>query len=510
MKCLRMLISSALLIAMGSVYPQSGTYDFYLGATQDGRSISQTVSGVTLTIHSDNTIGSMTLQDWSAYPPFTNNAATMNGIDNPSCTFVFSQPVNLSTILVADFNSGRPHLLFTPNTGSSVNGSVDADNGTYFTLNFVQITSFVITNFVGGTVNLGFDQVVMTAPPSVTFTDGGAFTPVVTRGSINQAIGRFRLTGNISGAALTAASIRLDGVRTGLSNLELWQSTDATFGSDTQVGSSVAADPGNGNSVSFSGFSSSIATGGTYYFLTGNLASDAEGKVHGVIIANGNLTLSNGTLSGTIVNAQLSSGDASLPVGLSAFSARAEGRSIILSWITESETDNLGFILERSDDGNSWTTTASYKTIDALRGKGNTSSRTEYSFEDGTAEPGNKYFYRLSDVSTGGDVTAHASLSIQTDAVPGKTEMTKAFPNPFNPRTFIAYNLAEGTFVRLSVFDMLGRRVKTLHSGHQPAGSYHEYWNGTDDGGNKVPSGGYIIQMATEETRQTQKVLLTK
>jgi hypothetical protein len=108
----------------------------------------------------------------------------MNGIAKPSCTFAFNQPVNITTLLVADFNSGRPHLLFTPNTGSSVHGTVDADNGTNFTLNFIQITSFVITNYDGGDINLGFDQVVMAAPvPEIniqgngTTIDDGEVTP---------------------------------------------------------------------------------------------------------------------------------------------------------------------------------------------------------------------------------------------------------------------------------------------------------------------------------------------
>ena len=57
---------------------------------------------------------------------------------------------------------------------------------------------------------------------------------------------------------------------------------------------------------------------------------------------------------------------------------------------------------------------------------------------------------------------------------------------------------------------MLGRQVKSLYNGKQVAGSYNVYWNATDETGNKVPSGGYIIQMKTETTRQTQKVMLMK
>jgi hypothetical protein len=69
-------------------------------------------------------------------------------------------------------------------------------------------------------------------------------------------------------------------------------------------------------------------------------------------------------------------------------------------------------------------------------------------------ESGKDYTYRLSDVSTQGEVTAYARLTIKTDALPETTEMEKTFPNPFNPKTFIACNLAKDTDVNISVFDM--------------------------------------------------------
>ncbi|HPG40304.1 MAG TPA: FlgD immunoglobulin-like domain containing protein [bacterium] len=371
-----------------------------------------------------------------------------------------------------------------------------------------------------GTTN-GDDVTFDTDDAAITFTDGSAFTPAITLGSANQVIGRFTLSGDVAGAALTAASIKLNGTRTGLSNLKLWSSADATFesGSDTQLGSTVAADPGDGGSASFSGFTSSIATGGTYYFLTGDVAAGATGIVQGIIVANANLSFFNATLSGTITNAPLSNGDASLPVELTSFTATVQGNAIVLSWQTATETDNLGFILERSvgaDDnppgeaGTGWQTIASYQTRNELKGQGNTSSRTEYAFTDQTVESGKSYSYRLSDVSTKGKITVYASLSITMDNLPETTELGKAYPNPFNPQTFIGYELAEDTDVTIRVFDMLGRQVKTLFNGHQFAGSYNVYWNATDERGNKVPSGSYIIQMKTKTTRQTQKVMLMK
>jgi hypothetical protein len=346
----------------------------------------------------------------------------------------------------------------------------------------------------------------------VTFADGSGYTSSVAKGSVNQALGRFRLTGNISGASLTAASIKLNEARTGLSNFKLWSSTDGSFGGDTQLGSTVAVDPGSGNSVSYSGFSSAVSTSGTYYFLTGDVATDATGIVQAVLTANGSLTVFPGSLLGTITNAPLSSADVPLPAGLVFFSARAEKNSVVLNWRTESELNNAGFILDRSEETDVWVQIASYQTHAELLGRGNNSSAVDYAFRDLNVETGNDYAYRLSDVSTGGEITAHAPLSVfvKANITPATTEMDKAYPNPFNPRTFISYRLSEDTPVDILVFNMLGHPVRTLVEGRQPAGNYHVYWDGTDETGQKSPSGGYVIRLVTGETVLAQRVLMLK
>lgn len=203
--------------------------------------------------------------------------------------------------------------------------------------------------------------------------------------------------------------------------------------------------------------------------------------------------------------------DISLPVELSSFSAVPKGVGIALQWVTESELFNLGFILERSeDDHESWEEIASYRTHDALKGQGNTSSRTEYTFTDMFVEAGHSYYYRLSDVSIQGEITTYPPIFIQLEDLPKETLLEKVYPNPFNPQTCITYHLAEETQVKITVFDMLGRSVKALYNGRQHAGSYHIYWNGTNENGMKAASGTYIIRMQTDYTIQIQKVMFMK
>ncbi len=202
--------------------------------------------------------------------------------------------------------------------------------------------------------------------------------------------------------------------------------------------------------------------------------------------------------------------DTSLPVDISSFSARCEGQSVIINWTTESETDNLGFILERSLDKTVWTTIASYQTDDALKGQGNTSSATEYTFTDSKIKHDATYAYRLSDVNTNGKVSVYSSLNITVDTLPKMTDMEKAYPNPFNPQTHIAYHLAKEADVEITVFNILGRQIKTLHSGRQVAGSYHVYWNATNNSGDNVPTGTFLICMQAGDIYKIQKVLLIK
>ena len=71
------------------------------------------------------------------------------------------------------------------------------------------------------------------------------------------------------------------------------------------------------------------------------------------------------------------------------------------------------------------------------------------------------------------------------------------YPNPFNPSTTIAYDLAEDSRVTLVIYNLLGQKVRTLFEGFQLAGRYRFTWNGQDDAGQIVPGGVYFYQLRT-------------
>ncbi|MCK5146251.1 choice-of-anchor D domain-containing protein [bacterium] len=203
--------------------------------------------------------------------------------------------------------------------------------------------------------------------------------------------------------------------------------------------------------------------------------------------------------------------DNSLPVELHSLAAVLSGKGVEISWVTESETANLGFILERRPEGLcQWSRVASYETHSELTGRGNTSQRTDYAFTDESVQPGQSCAYRLSDVNTAGEVHVCDEIHITLPGAPAVTAIEPPYPNPFNPETKINYQLAEAGPVEINVYDMLGRKVLTLVNEDQSAGSYNVYWHGDDASGSKVATGTYLVVLKTQQGVRTQKVVMLR
>jgi hypothetical protein len=93
---------------------------------------------------------------------------------------------------------------------------------------------------------------------------------------------------------------------------------------------------------------------------------------------------------------------------------------------------------------------------------------------------------------------------------PKNFELGQNYPNPFNPTTSISYSLPKSSQVTLMVFDLLGSPVKTLVNETKEAGSYKVTWDATNDLGQQMPSGNYIIKIVAGDFTQTRKMTLLK
>lgn len=86
--------------------------------------------------------------------------------------------------------------------------------------------------------------------------------------------------------------------------------------------------------------------------------------------------------------------------------------------------------------------------------------------------------------------------------------LAQNYPNPFNPQTIIAFTLSEAGAANLVIYDIAGRKVRTLVSGQQFGGDHQVQWDGTDANGERVASGVYLYRLSTAGFNATRKMLL--
>lgn len=98
---------------------------------------------------------------------------------------------------------------------------------------------------------------------------------------------------------------------------------------------------------------------------------------------------------------------------------------------------------------------------------------------------------------------------------PLETKLYANYPNPFNPETWIPYQLAEDAEIAIRIYNTSGKIVKTLFSGHQASGYYiirskAAYWDGRNEFGETAASGVYIYELVTPKTKHTKRLVILK
>ena len=122
-------------------------------------------------------------------------------------------------------------------------------------------------------------------------------------------------------------------------------------------------------------------------------------------------------------------------------------------------------------------------------------------------------------LAVGSSAAANAAPSVvSTNSAPrllSETVLLPNYPNPFNPETWIPYQLAEASDVTVSIYAADGKLVRTLDLGHQPVGIYESrgraaYWDGRNALGEPVASGVYFYTLTAGEFTATRKMLIMK
>ena len=94
--------------------------------------------------------------------------------------------------------------------------------------------------------------------------------------------------------------------------------------------------------------------------------------------------------------------------------------------------------------------------------------------------------------------------------MPGSLKLLGAYPNPFNPRLNVAFEVLQPGPVRIAIHDLAGRLVRTLAVDVFPTGVQRLVWNGTDDRGNGVASGTYLLRLEGDGALISEKVVLLR
>ena len=105
-------------------------------------------------------------------------------------------------------------------------------------------------------------------------------------------------------------------------------------------------------------------------------------------------------------------------------------------------------------------------------------------------------------------------LSIANQRVE-ETKLLRNYPNPFNPETWIPYQLSESADVTVKIYDIRGHLVRTIEVGHKPMGYYLTreqavYWDGRNESGEQISSGVYFYTLITDHYTQTRRMIIVK
>jgi len=224
----------------------------------------------------------------------------------------------------------------------------------------------------------------------------------------------------------------------------------------------------------------------------------------------------------------ISSGDISLPVELGSWIATSTNGSVDLDWMTESEVENQGFIIERAStslrreasagqagSATDWEEIASFVSHHELLGQGSTTERTFYTFTDYNVNVGETYIYRLADVDYVSNITYHDDISvtvrdIDESQLPGSMSLRDAYPNPFNPLVNLGFELQDSARLELSIYDVQGRLVKMIAQAYYNSGNYNFQWDGMSSQGETMSSGVYLVRLTSASDQQIQRIMLLR
>ncbi len=228
----------------------------------------------------------------------------------------------------------------------------------------------------------------------------------------------------------------------------------------------------------------------------------SDGLVDAVIVMDLNISPSNRKLrcvthGSGVFERPLISGP--VPVELVSFTAVGNNNSVTLTWTTSTETNNKGYEIEKSVDGNK------FYTIGFIKGAGTSTESHSYNFTDElTSNPNTTIYYKLKQVDFNGNFTYSKVVSLDVD-LPLHFNLGQNYPNPFNPTTTISFSIKETGKISLRIYDTLGNLVDEIFNETKQPGEYKINYNAS-----KLSSGIYLYELQNSKFTSVKKMILLK
>ena len=135
------------------------------------------------------------------------------------------------------------------------------------------------------------------------------------------------------------------------------------------------------------------------------------------------------------------------------------------------------------------------------------SAQSAASYRDETVVPGRSYRYQIGALCKEREIR---SFALSIDLPPKPLTLYQNYPNPFNPSTSISFFLPERANVLLEIFDIGGRRVRTLVNGATAPGRHVVAWDGRNDSGASIASGVYCYRLQGGMKTLTRKMVVIR
>jgi hypothetical protein len=294
-------------------------------------------------------------------------------------------------------------------------------------------------------------------------------------------------------------------------------STGFQFNEDQLLGSSSVTGSSGGSGTVTLG--SGLAISGAeilYIAFDISVSADPANSMGVLINSSGYLNVKSPETNLNPANFPINSGqDYSLPVELISFNAAANPGVIAVEWITASEINNHGFILQRrTHQGvNPFEDISSYEKNEDLVGQISSANEKIYLFEDNMVQKDSTYEYQLIQVDLNGSrhYSSKTVLATALEKLPTVYALKQNYPNPFNPQTTIGFDLPVDALVTIEIYDILGQKIINLVDNEKyKAGRWEVQWNGKNNQYNRVASGLYFYRISANEYSKIMKMIMVK